>query len=70
MITNKFEIKIASVPDYDDLIAEIWSGQNFICEIVKESEKYAVIMADVSGLKFDYEEFLQILNDAKLRLCE
>lgn len=67
---NKFRIQIASVPDRENLVAEIWNENLMIAEINDERGELEIeIYPDQSEkLIFDCQEFIDVLERAKNRL--
>lgn len=65
---NKFEIIIASVPDREHLVAEIWYTEILIAEISQENEKLEIELYQFKKVKFVFDEFLDALNSAKEKL--
>ena len=69
---NKFKIEITSPPDRDNLVAEIWFGDNHVGEINTESGDYEIEL--YKPVKMEYwtfvlEEFLEALQEGKKRLA-
>ncbi|SFW77624.1 hypothetical protein SAMN02927921_04251 [Sinomicrobium oceani] len=65
---KKFEIQIASVPDRENLVAEIWLGDDLICEINNENGHFEIeFYTEIVG-KINYSVFLEILQKAKDKL--
>jgi hypothetical protein len=65
-------IELASVPDRDALVAEIWLGATLIAEVRREARVLLVqLYPSPTGLPFDvpYEELVAALMTAKARLC-
>ena len=68
-----FKITVGSLPDYDDLVAEIYIGEEFIGLISQEAGPDAIAfeVAPVeSSLKIDLGTFEAALAHAKKRLIE
>ncbi len=63
-------IEITSPPDRENLVAEIWLGNQMIAEINQENENLRLeIFADKNGmLELDYNEFYEALEKAKEKL--
>lgn len=65
---KKFEIQIASVPDRENLVAEIWLENDLLCEINNEKGQLEIeFFSEIVG-KMDYFTFLNILQTAKDKL--
>jgi len=69
---SKFKIEITSPPDRDNLVAEIWFGDNHIAEINTECDGYEIEL--YKPVKTEYwtfvlDEFLEVLQEAKKRLA-
>lgn len=65
---NKIEILIASVPDRDKEVAEIWYENNLIAEINQENNNLEIELYPPQRITLDYQEFLKILETAKNKL--
>lgn len=63
-------IEITSPPDRENLVAEIWFGNQMIAEINQENENLGLeIFADENGkLELGYDAFYEALKKAKERL--
>lgn len=67
---KKLTIEIASPPDRDNLVAEIWQDDVMIAEVNQESENLELeIFAGENGkLKLKYDEFSDALIMAREKL--
>lgn len=65
---NKLKIALASVPDRDNLIAEIWHNEILVAEINQENEDLEIELYHPEKITFRLEEFLAILDYAKNEL--
>lgn len=65
---KKFEIQIASVPDRENLVAEIWIEDDLICEINNEKGQFEIEFFDGIVGKIAYSAFIDILQEAKDKL--
>ena len=67
-----FVIEIASSPDRDELVAEIWWNEQMVAELRRGggTTTYVDVYPPPSAKpwSFKLEEWLQALNDAKTRL--
>jgi len=63
-------IEIASLPDRENLVAEIWIENKMIAEINQENINLEIIIfVDEDGkLTLDYDEFLEALEKARKKL--
>lgn len=70
----KYTVEIASVPDREDAVAEIWLGDEMIAELARESSSKVVleIYPNPNGCpwKLDFAEFLAAMEDAKKELLK
>lgn len=60
-----FEIILASVPDRDDLVAEIWRGDAQFAEVRRDVERFLVeVYKNPNDLKwtFEHSELIGALN--------
>lgn len=64
---KKLTIEIASPPDRENLVAEIWQGDEMIAEVNQESENLELeIFAGENGkLKLKYDDFVDALKMAR-----
>jgi hypothetical protein len=68
----KFTVEIASVPDRDDLVAEIWWGEAMVAELYRGST--GAVEIEIYPAKshapwnFDLASWLGVLAEAKRRL--
>jgi len=67
---SKFKIEISSVPDRENLVAEIWHNELLIAEINQENEILEIELYQSEKITFGLEEFLDILNSAKKELVD
>lgn len=67
---SKFNIELSSVPDRENLVAEIWYENKMIAEVSKESEKPVIEFYFVGKVSFVLDEFFEVLENAKRRIIE
>ena len=70
-MTKKMEIKVASLPDRENLVAEVWHDQTQWCEISQEANGLTLeIYPNPSGKSwaFKFEEAVAFLQQAERRL--
>ena len=67
---SKFNIELSSVPDRENLVAEIWYEKKMIAEVNKETEKFVIEFCLDEKKSFMLDEFLQVLENAKRRILE
>ena len=69
----RLTVEIASVPDREALVAEIWDGDRMIAEINREQASGLTLelhsTKDVGQLGVPLEEFLAAIETAKARLA-
>ena len=66
---NELNVQITSVPDRENLVAEIWLKDIMIAEVNHELKKLEVqIYCKKNILTVDYENLLKALNEAKEKL--
>jgi hypothetical protein len=65
---KEFEILIASPPDREKLVAEIWSDDNLLAEINQESDNLEIEIYASEKLVFSLDDLMEILERAKERL--
>jgi hypothetical protein len=62
---SQFKIEIASVPDRENLVAEIWYSEVLIAEINQEKENLEIQLYPVDRISVKLEEYLDALHTAK-----
>ncbi|MEZ7695603.1 hypothetical protein AXF23_14070 [Prevotella sp. oral taxon 313] len=67
---SKFNIELSSVPDRDNLVAEIWYENKMVAEVNKETEKFVIEFCLDEKKSFMLDEFLEVLENAKRRILE
>lgn len=67
---NKFKIEIASVPDRENLVAEIWHDEILVAEINQESEKLEIEFYLNEKTAFELDDFLETLKIAKSKMTK
>lgn len=66
-----FDINIASVPDRDEVVSEVWSNDGLVAEVRREGGRFLVqVYAPQNGSYWDFNlhEFVEALTDARERL--
>lgn len=65
-------VEIASVPDRDHWVGEIWDGPNMIVEIARREDGTPTIeiypRRDAKSVKLDFAEFYSSLLEIKAKL--
>lgn len=67
---SNFEIQIASVPDRENLVVEIWYDDILVAEINQETEKLKIEFYLNEKIKFELNDFLETLVIAKSKIIE
>ena len=67
---SKFNIELSSVPDRDNLVAEIWYENKMVAEVNKETEKFVIEFCLDEKISFMLDEFLEVLENAKRRILQ
>ena len=67
---SKFNIELSSVPDRENLVAEIWYENKMIAEVNKESENFVIEFYFDGKISFMLDEFFEVLENAKRRIVE
>lgn len=65
---DKFKIEISSVPDRENLVAEIWHNEILVAEINQENKNLEIELYQSAKIKVELEEFLNIIESAKKKL--
>ena len=66
-------VEIASVPDREDVVAEVWAGTQQFAEIRRDGDSFVVQVfapPDNSVWEFSFEQLLNSLKHARERLAE
>lgn len=71
-MNEDFTIKIASVPDSDDVVAEIWKNDVMVAELRRATRDDLVLEIYPNVLDdpwvFDFQEWISALNMAREKL--
>ena len=67
---SKFNIELSSVPDRENLVAEIWYEKKMVAEVNKEIEKFVIEFYLDEKISFMLDEFFDVLENAKRRILE
>ncbi|MGJ1409064.1 hypothetical protein ACR78Z_05265 [Sphingobacterium thalpophilum] len=67
---SQFKIQLSSVPDRENLVAEIWYREILVAEINQEAEKLDIEFYVNEKMKFDLDEFLKAVENAKGKIRE
>lgn len=67
---SKFRIEITSVPDRENLVAEIWFSENLIAEINQEQDEFEIELYSNQKLTLKFDDFVRTLEVAKKKLTE
>ena len=67
---SKFNIELLSVPDRENLVAEIWYENKMVAEVNKETEKFVIEFCLDEKISFMLDEFLEVLENAKRRILQ
>ncbi|MBF1586059.1 hypothetical protein [Prevotella sp. HJM029] len=67
---SKFNIELSSVPDRENLVAEIWYEKKMVAEVNKEIEKFVIEFYLDEKISFMLDEFFEVLENAKRRILE
>ena len=71
MIDTDYEILVASVPDRDNPVVEVWLGKNLLAELRSEGHKVLIEIypqPSENAWTLDLEQFLQAIAAAKTKL--
>ena len=67
---SKFNIELSSVPDRENLVAEIWYEKKMVAEVNKEIEKFVIEFYLDEKISFMLDEFFEVLENATRRILE
>ena len=67
---SKFNVELSSVPDRENLVAEIWYEKKMVAEVNNETENFVIEFCLVEKKSFMLDEFLEVLENAKRRILE
>jgi hypothetical protein len=62
---NKIKVEIASVPDRENLVAEIWYNESLIAEVNLEQKDLNIEFYTSHGQVLPFDELLEALIKAK-----
>lgn len=67
---GRFEVELTSVPDRDDLVAEVWFGEHLFAELRHEPDgvKAQFYAAPAGRWDVPYDELASALDEARERL--
>lgn len=67
---TKWIIELASLPDRDEVVAEVWHGDEQLAEVRREVEatRVTLFLAQGGAWDFDLDELMSVLQRAKARL--
>jgi hypothetical protein len=71
MADEPFSVQLASIPDHDDLVAEIWLGDKQVAELRHEADGVRLQLYDAPNRAcwdVPLEDFLAALHKARERL--
>lgn len=67
---SKFKIEISSVPDRENLVAEVWYDEILVAEINQETKKLEIEFYLNEKVTFELDEFLETLKIAKRKIMK
>jgi hypothetical protein len=67
---KQFLIEIASVPDREYLVAEIWYNEQMIAEVNQEKGDLVVEFYMKEKISFNYDSFCEALQQAREKLLK
>ena len=70
---NKFEITVGSLPDKENLVADIFLNDIQVAEISQEHKDMVIQIFsydDIDCWEFSLNDFLKVIEEAKERLME
>ncbi len=67
---SKFKIEIASVPDRENLVAEIWYNEILVAEINQETAKLEIEFYLNEKIIFGLDDFFETLETAKRKIIK
>ena len=67
---SKFKIEISSVPDRENLVAEIWQDEILVAEINQETEKLEIEFYLNEKIAFKLDDFMKTLEIAKRKILQ
>jgi len=65
---EKFNLIISSPPDRENLVAEIYLGNNQIAEISNENGTFEIELYHCENIKFNFNDLYMVLQKAKEKL--
>lgn len=67
---SKFKVEIASVPDKENLVAEIWYNEILVAEINQETEKLVIEFYLNEKITFGLDDFFETVETAKRKIMK
>jgi small basic protein len=67
---SKFKIEISSVPDRENLVAEIWYNEILVAEINQETKKLEIEFYLNEKIIFGLDDFFETLETAKRKIMK
>lgn len=67
---SKFTIEISSVPDRENLVAEIWCNEILVAEINQETEELDIEFYLTEKIVFELDDFIETLLTAKRQIMK
>ncbi|GLS78177.1 hypothetical protein [Oharaeibacter diazotrophicus] len=71
-MTAKFTIVLASIPDQENVVAEIWWGDSMFAELHRGQRGEVMIEIFTASSRdtwqFEYTEMLNVIDEAKRKL--
>lgn len=67
---SELTVEITSVPDREELVAELWSGSEHVAELSRQGERLVLqLYPRVSGAwEFEFADFEQAIAELRRRL--
>lgn len=69
----ELQVQIASVPDRDELVAELWAGKYQVAELAQLEGKLVLqLYAAPDGLSWEFglDDFIRSINELRRQLTE
>ena len=67
---SKFKIEISSVPDRENLVAEIWYNEILVAEINQETEKLEIEFYLNEKIAFEFDDLFETLKIARTKIMK
>ncbi len=65
---SKLSVLLASWPDEDDLVAEIWLGDQYVADVKADGDVFVVTLCPTKAVQVELDDLKEALETACRRL--